>query len=196
MPYTNYSTQDYTTNKWHCADASFVKRNHLIRATGDELGANPQNFDYKYAVWRMAEDDFLDSSKWVMLTPADGIVDLKFSDNIAALKPGDYIYALAAVYPGGKRSEILYSDNVTIKQSGIEAVQLASRFIVAPNPASTVVKVNMDCDKMDLYNVDGALCASAIGTRELNVEQLASGVYLLKATVSGRTVIKRVIIKN
>ena len=196
VPYTNYSTQDYTTNKWHCADASFVKRNHLIRATGDELGSNPQNFDYKYVVWRMAEDDFLDSAKWVMLTPADGTAELKLSDNVATLKPGDYIYALAAVYPGGKCSEILYSDNVTVKESGIEAMQLASHFIVAPNPASTVVKVNMDCDKMELYNVDGALCAAATGTRELNVEQLASGVYLLKATISGRTVIKRVIVKN
>lgn len=196
IPSTNYSTADYTTNKWSCADASFVKRNHLIRSTGDELGVTPQGFDYKYVVWRFAEDDFLAEDKWTMLTPSNGISDLHIEDNIANLPNGEYVYAIAAVYPDGEYSEILYSDNVSVKQSGVESVQLASEFVVAPNPASTEFNVNMSCDKMELYDASGALRASVEGSSQMNVSGLAEGVYLLKASIGESVVIKRVIIKR
>ena len=196
VPYTNYSTADYTTNKWSCADASFVKRNHLIRATGDELGANPQGYDYKYVAWRFAEDDFLDEDKWTLLTPAEGVSDLKLEDNITNLPQGEYVYALAAVYPGGEYSEVLYSDNVSVKQSGVESVQLASKFIVAPNPVSTELSVNMTCDRMELYNASGALSASVENASQMNVSALDEGVYLLRAVIGESIVIKRILIKK
>ena len=196
IPSTNYSTADYTTNKWSCADASFIKRNHLIRATGDEIGANPQGFDYKYVVWRFAEDDFLDKDKWTMLTPTDGVSGLKLDDDIASLPKGEYVYAIAAVYPDGEYSEVLYSDNVKVDQSGVEAVQLAADFTVAPNPASTEFGVNMTCDKMELYSASGALSAVAENASSMNVSALDEGIYLLRATVGKSVVIKRIVVKR
>lgn len=196
IPYTNYSTSDYTTNNWRCLDGSFIKRNHLIRATGDEIGTNPQVYDYKYVVWRFVEDYFLDTEKWTLLTPAEGISDLKLSDDITSLADGEYIYAIAAVYPGGQYSETLYSDNVTVKNSGVESVQLAGEFIVAPNPVNTELMVNMPCDRIELYSAAGVLSAAADNATGMSVANLENGIYLLKATIGKSVVIKRVIIKK
>lgn len=195
VPYTNYASADYTTNVWRCLDASFVKRNHLIRATGDELGENAQVFDYKYVVWRFKEDDFLEKNNWVMLTDAAGTSETSMVDDVTALDAGGYVYAIAAVYPSGKYSEILYSDVVLVESSGVSATRLADDFTVAPNPVSAVLKTNMMCDAMELYSISGAMCLSASDTDTIDVSALASGVYVLKATIDGKTIIKQIIKK-
>ncbi len=193
IPLTNYSATDYTTGQWRCIDKSFVKRNHLIRATGDEYGQNVQTFDYRYKVWRFQEDDFLDQDKWTPLTPAEGIKATALTDSITNLAAGDYIYAIAAIYPGNQLSEIQYSDNVTVKPSGITSAQIAADIVVAPNPVSEVLHLNRSCDKIEIYTIDGALAIKAQSTDAVNVSSLSTGVYLLRATVGSRIVIKRVV---
>lgn len=197
IPYTNYSSADYTTNVWQCKDASFIKRNHLIRAEGDEIGNNPQQYAYKYVVWRFVEDDFLDQDKWTLLTPAEGISDLQLADNVSALADGNYVYAIAAIYPDKQYSEILYSDNVKVAgHTGIETAQVANKFIIEKNADGTALNVNMTCDRMDIYSVSGTLSSSATGASSINVSSLADGVYVLKATVGKSTVIKTIVIKK
>ncbi len=193
IPLTNYSAADYTNGQWRCIDKSFVKRNHLIRATGDEYGQSVQTFDYRYRVWRFLEDDFLDQSKWTELTPTEGTTATALTDSTSGLAAGDYVYAIAAIYPGAQLSEIQYSDNVTVKPSGITATQISADFTVAPNPVGDVLHVNRICSKIAIYSVDGTLVLNASDTDHADVSGLPAGVYLLRATIDSRNVIRRVV---
>ena len=194
IPYTNYSTTDYTTNVWVCKDASYIKKNHLIRATGDEIGDNPQTYDYRYRVWRLAEEYLTDQNQWTLLTPSDGIADTSLSDNVSEVETGNYYYAIEAVYPDGN-SDLVYSDLVTIESSGVTAAQLAANFTVAPIPASETLRVSMECDLIEIISLNGTTALTAAGTATVDVSTLAPGAYLLRASVGGRAVVKQIIIK-
>ena len=195
VPLTNYMANDYTTGEWRLIDKSFVKRNHLIRATGDEYTSTPQTYDYRYRVWRLLEDDFLDQDKWTALTPAEGITATTLTDSLTSLAAGNYYYAIAAVYPDGELSEILYSDNITVEQSGITSASIAAGLVIAPNPVDNVLRINQTCDKVEFFSAAGSLSLTATATNAVDVSSLAPGVYLMRATIGGHSVIKRVVKK-
>ena len=194
ISYTNYCTSDYTTNVWTCKDASSIKKNHLIRATGDEIGDNPQTYDYRYRLWRLAEEYLTDQDQWTLLTTNAGTADTVYIDDTAELESGNYYYAVEAVYPSGA-SDLVYSDLVTVESSGVTAASIAANFTVAPVPATETLYTSLECDKIEIIGLDGHTAATATSASSIDVSALTPGVYLLRATVAGTPIIKQIIIK-
>ena len=138
VQYINYYSKDYTTNEWTLLDASFVKRNYLIRAEGDEVGENSHTFDYKYNVWRFSEDDTDDPENWTLLTSEPTSL-YTISDDISSIAKGSYYYAIEAVYHDNKRSETAYSDLLNIAdETGIAKFE-DSIFKIYPNPVHDIL---------------------------------------------------------
>ena len=189
----NYSTSDYTTNVWSYKSA--IKKNHLIRATGNEPGDSPQTYDYRYRVWRIAEENIADKTLWTLLTSNDGTADHELTDNTSDVESGNYYYAVEAVYPDDEGS-LAYTDLITIESSGVTVAQLASKLTAMPVPASETLWLNMECDKVEILTLGGATALTTTAASSLNVTQLADGIYLLRATVGTETAIKQIIIKK
>ena len=145
VQYINYYSKDYTTNEWTLLDASFVKRNYLIRAEGDEVGENSHTFDYKYNVWRFSEDDTDDPENWTLLTSEPTSL-YTISDDISSIAKVSYYYALEAVYHDNKRSETAYSDLLNIAdETGIAKFE-DSIFKIYPNPVHDILYLSTACD--------------------------------------------------
>ncbi|RSK40255.1 T9SS type A sorting domain-containing protein [Mangrovimonas spongiae] len=68
---------------------------------------------------------------------------------------------------------------------------------VYPNPVSETLTVtsNTEVDKLDLYNILGKLELSVENKNKIDVNNLSSGMYLLKITIGDKQVTKRIIIK-
>tara|TARA_R100001369_G_scaffold24665_2_gene45189 strand:- start:40711 stop:42207 length:1497 start_codon:yes stop_codon:yes gene_type:complete len=77
------------------------------------------------------------------------------------------------------------------------ADEVGNRFMVYPNPASNLLSIQTTehVDSLELYNTLGQLVLNkTINTKELNIEYIDTGLYILKIYSGSRTVTKRVII--
>ena len=191
---TNYSATDYTTNIWECKDDFYIKRNHLIRATGVNLTGDTHSYAYQYRLWRIAEDNLLNQQEWTLITDNGGIADTTFTDDISTLESGNYYYAVEAVYPSGT-SDPVYSGLVTVENSGAAVAKTATSLTVAPIPASETLYTSMECDKIEIITLGGQTALTATWASSIDVSALAPGTYLLRATIGGTPIIKRITIK-
>ncbi len=70
---------------------------------------------------------------------------------------------------------------------------------IYPNPAisSIFISSSLELQKVELYNILGKKVVETIQTTQLDVSQLASGLYMLNVYFQdGRKVIKKIIIQN
>lgn len=191
---TTWDVGDWRTDKWRCVDESYLPDNNLIRATGDELGTTVQQFRYKYRLWRLTEDQVFNPEKWTLVI--DTTSALTGVDNLSSVAKGTYYYAVQVVYPD-TLSDFAFSQAVEVDggPSGVTDVKLA-QLDVWPVPASTVLNLSVEADAACLYDLSGRLAVSASGASQLDVSALAPGVYLLKVTVGGHSVLRKVIVRH
>ncbi len=82
------------------------------------------------------------------------------------------------------------SPNVEVEEAAAEA----NNVVVYPNPASDVVKVSGQVDKIEVVNVAGAVVATA-NANSVNVAALPAGIYFVKAYNANNVVVKSIIKK-
>ncbi|MFY0630525.1 MAG: family 16 glycosylhydrolase [Flavobacteriaceae bacterium] len=72
----------------------------------------------------------------------------------------------------------------------------ASKFSVYPNPSSDIINIrtNETVDKIQLFNMLGKSIMVKKGTNQINIEEVQSGIYLMKIFSDNKTVTKKVII--
>lgn len=191
---TTWDVGDWRTENWRCVDEAYLPDNNLIRATGDELGTNVQQFSYKYRLWRLTEDQVFTPAKWTLVI--DTTSALTGIDNLAGVAKGTYYYAVQVVYPD-TLSDFAFSQAVEVGNgaSGVADVRLAE-LDVWPVPASTVLNLSLDADAASLYDMSGRLAVSAQSASQLDVSALAPGVYVLKVTIAGHSVLRKVIVRH
>ncbi|MFD1613497.1 T9SS type A sorting domain-containing protein [Gelatiniphilus marinus] len=70
-------------------------------------------------------------------------------------------------------------------------------FKVFPNPTSDVINIasKIAIDKVELYNVLGKKVMQSTNTKQLNVERLGAGIYVLKVFNSNKSATKKIVIK-
>lgn len=70
-------------------------------------------------------------------------------------------------------------------------------FKIFPNPASGFITIvsSVPIEKIELFDIQGEKVLSSIATQKLNVENLKSGMYLLKIFNNDKSATKRLIIK-
>ncbi len=85
----------------------------------------------------------------------------------------------------------VYQNNLSVDDA------FQNKFSVYPNPTSDVINIKSEVsiDRIELYNTIGQLVMqNKDNTNRLNVNDLTSGVYILKIYSAGRSVSERVII--
>lgn len=190
----NYSTRDYRTNVWSKVAS---KRNYLIRANGNEIGENVQEYAYHYKVWRFAEEDGFDESKWVLLTAEQGTTEESISDDISKLADGTYVYAIKAVYPENKETEAIFSDDVVVK-NGVGGVNDVANDIIEiyPNPVKDKIYTTQEIDKAQIFTLGGNVVTEVSNTNEIDVNDLPNGIYLLHVSIDNQEIVKKIIVKK
>ncbi|TBN04303.1 T9SS type A sorting domain-containing protein [Hyunsoonleella flava] len=70
-------------------------------------------------------------------------------------------------------------------------------FKVYPNPAKTIINISskIAIDKVELYNVLGYKVLETYNAKQLNIENLSGGIYLLKAYGNKATTTKRIVVE-
>ncbi len=92
-----------------------------------------------------------------------------------------------------------YLDNVVMSaepnvgNEEVAAEANAFNVVVYPNPATDVINV-LNATKVEIVNLTGNVVATANGS-QINVSALPAGLYLVKANVNGKVVVKTVIKK-
>lgn len=73
----------------------------------------------------------------------------------------------------------------------------AINFKVYPNPVADILHIasSETINKMEMFNVLGERISQTFNTKQLNVEHLKSGIYLLKVFSNNRSATKKIIIK-
>lgn len=79
--------------------------------------------------------------------------------------------------------------------TGIGTIQLGDADHVAVRLADGQLSLPMVCSNISLYNQVGALLATANQTNKLGVANVPQGIYVMKATVDGRTLTQKVVIR-
>lgn len=181
----NFNSQDYRNNVWNKVAS---KRNYLIRATGDELGQACE-YDYRYKVWRLNEDNLFDESKWDYLGETQ---DNQLTDNLSGQNEGNYFYAIRAIY-GDKQSEPIFTDNVEYVPDGVATLS-TDNITIWPIPARDVINVEgARFDSAAVYSLDGIAVAQSQNDDVMNVSHLNTGIYILKLKIGKRIIIRRII---
>lgn len=182
VPHVQFRNADYRTDKWVSVDGVYINNNYMLRAEGDILGDSSPLYPYRYRVWRLVAGQEGNRAVWTPLTEADGIPALTLADNVAALPEGDYLYAVAAVYP---HTESEPSFSPTMHLAGGVAFAL-SGLNPTPNPVADVLSLGMTCDRAEVYDLTGRRRADASDCDRLDLSHLSPGCYLLRASVAGR----------
>ena len=192
VPHINFNSRDYRTNEWNEVAS---KRNYLIRANGHEIGDDVMEFDYRYIVYRFREEDGFNPSAWKMLTPAEGIADLKIADDLSGLPAGNYVYAIKTVYGPDKASDLLYSDPVSTASSGITDVTANLPISVWPNPTAGEVNFGINADHAALYSLNMAKMGEWKSTDRIDISDLQPGLYILRIMADNKSYVSKIIKK-
>lgn len=109
-----------------------------------------------------------------------------------------YIRALAIT----NTSQETFYDNLSLTAAATASVNdvLASKVVVYPNPAQDFINIktnNVKLTGVELYNVLGAkvLSQKTLTNNQLNVSNLAKGVYMLKVNAEGASTTKKIVIQ-
>ena len=89
----------------------------------------------------------------------------------------------------GNQSSVLSSSNFEVEQS----------LVIYPNPTKNTVSVSSEIEKMEVYTLSGQLikCFENISVnKELNIQELQQGMYLIKAFYNATNFVTRKIVKE
>lgn len=94
-----------------------------------------------------------------------------------------------------------YYDNFVITSSNLSSNPFENISVTAyPNPVNDVISIavpnEVQITQVAVYNITGQEVLTTNQTQNINVSQLASGTYLLKATSANGTTLTKKIIKN
>lgn len=94
-----------------------------------------------------------------------------------------------------------YYDNFVITSSNLSSNPFENVSVTAyPNPVNDVISIavpnEVQITQVAVYNITGQEVLTTNQTQNINVSQLASGTYLLKATSANGTTLTKKIIKN
>lgn len=116
--------------------------------------------------------------------------------------------------------QVLYTlGEVHVQESSAESIQLSEGFInplgdgttlntnhvvlsehikVYPNPVSETINIISDetIDRIELFSVLGKLEYTADNKNQVTVDELSTGMYLLKITIGDKQVTKRIVVKR
>ncbi len=123
----------------------------------------------------------------VTITPQDVIVTATDNCSVSTMtldvttfnSVGNYTVYVTVTDANNNQTTV--SATVTVEDTMSTITEELETFKVYPNPATSVVKVSSTTtiEKLMLYNLQGQLVQTAT-TNEINISQLANGVYILK----------------
>lgn len=89
----------------------------------------------------------------------------------------------------GNQSSVLSSSNFEVEQS----------LVIYPNPTKNTVSVSSEIEKMEVYTLSGQLIKrfeNISANKELNIQELQQGMYLIKAFYNATNFVTRKIVKE
>ena len=174
------------SNGGEIAFKAFIKNNPLgaaiTAATTNEQRLIPATIKFDNGTEIQITDSLLDG-QWdainsVIAVPAGAkTLDLIFKSN------ADFDYLIDNIRIGAN----WIGDNVATIASDIEIE-------ITPNPASDIITVSGDVEKIEVIALNGAVVASAEGN-QANIAALAAGSYIVKAYTAEGIAIKMIIKK-
>lgn len=106
-------------------------------------------------------------------------------------------------HTGNDQNIISFSDIVLMSTSfvlGAKEVASAKNLSVYPNPSNGQFNIDMpNASNVTVYNVLGSVVYSTklnAGINTINVNNLSDGVYFVKSTVNGETIVKQIVINK
>ena len=119
----------------------------------------------------------------------------------------DHIVSLIAVPAGAKTLSLVFKSNANygylvdnihlgVHEGGDNVADIESELAieVSPNPATDIITVSGDVEKIEVIALNGAVVASAEGN-QANIAALAAGSYIVKAYTAEGVAIKMIIKK-
>lgn len=103
-------------------------------------------------------------------------------------------YTVYVTVTDANNNQTTVSATVTVEDTMSTVTEELETFKVYPNPATSVVKVSSTTtiEKLMLYNLQGQIVQTAT-TNEINISQLANGIYLLKIYGAKEMTTRRII---
>jgi hypothetical protein len=114
----------------------------------------------------------------VVLISEDLITETEYTDNFSGR--GRLNYHVLAVYSDGETSKS-YNIVYCKQTEGVGENENGTKVAVFPNPANGLVCIEgVVADEVQVYNALGQMVKTVRGTNEIDVADLAEGVYLLR----------------
>ena len=107
---------------------------------------------------------------------------------------------IAGAIDAGFTESSMVIDYVKVYQNTTASIDdvFANKFSVYPNPSSGIINIRTDetVDKTQLYNTLGQLIINKnSNTKQLNINSVKPGIYLLKIYSNNNVVTKKVIVR-
>jgi len=185
----------YTINEYEefapVAGVGFDNRGYIYLTKNTNYG-----FDYAKAEW--------ETNKWVNVKVEVTTDELKyFINGELQLAIANYtklnIFGFTLLHNnyGGDA----YYDNIVINGGSLSTKPVEENtFAVYPNPAKETISINTltgnEVANVAVYNITGQKVLETNQTQNININNLATGAYILKATTSNGSLLTRKIIKN
>jgi hypothetical protein len=125
---------------------------------------------------------------------AEGITDTQYL--FEGLADGTHTAGVKAVYTSGE-SEIVWSDEFVVENSGIDANSLAA-IRLYPNPFTDEITINKPATvkHIQIMNVTGQKVKAIVGGSKISTGELSSGVYFVTVeTVTGEKAVYKMVKK-
>ncbi|MDZ4204396.1 MAG: T9SS type A sorting domain-containing protein [Bacteroidales bacterium] len=146
-----------------------------------------QYFDYYV---NNIQVDTMNSTVTVTWVFQDGVITHQFIQTYNYQYQGNNVIGITIQCNGKKSSETYYKlINISSSQLGVnEPVELNSKIIIYPNPASDFITLNFDNANntdltLNIYNVIGTLVKYEIlkqNNRQINIGDLKNGIYMVE----------------
>ncbi|MEG2178463.1 MAG: T9SS type A sorting domain-containing protein, partial [Bacteroidales bacterium] len=98
-----------------------------------------------------------------------------------------------ALYKSGETK--LVTTEFTAKTTDIEAQASVSKLNFYPNPVKDVLYIDGEYSSLEIYNSMGALVQTANGSSKIDMTNLQSGVYFIKAYHNGKISTDKIVVK-
>lgn len=154
-----------TSGKFQTLESQGGKSNFMIRALGTPMSGMKKVVSeetvYRYIVYRIAESDIDDESRWLQLTD-EPQSDVTFVDDVKSVK-GMYLYGVRTVYPTDERSEVSFS--APLELLGGSGIETTGYNEVTVRLAGDELQIDASevIDSYSVYDVSGRYIAGGEG---------------------------------
>ncbi|MCF6223686.1 MAG: T9SS type A sorting domain-containing protein [Flavobacteriaceae bacterium] len=71
-----------------------------------------------------------------------------------------------------------------------------SGFTIFPNPVNKILQIKspVEIEKIEIFNIQGALVDKKLNQNFINVEKLKAGIYILKIYTGNTLIVKKIIV--